>query len=82
MHYHRHEGWWQPLPEREPVHGLPVFRYERPRDPGKEPRGMVQHSGDNSGLDTLYHWTQYVHYEHADNDYDYDDDDDDDDDDE
>ena len=68
---HSHGGWRQPLPRREPLHGLPGFRTEIPWDPGSKPHGLAKQSGDTCGLTiiTLYHWTHWVHHEHDDDDW-------------
>ena len=64
-----HDGWRQPLPGREPVHGLPGFRTERPWYPGSEPHRMAVQTGDMCFNNvTLHHWTSWVHYEHDDDD--------------
>ena len=65
---HSHGGWRQPLPRREPLHGLPGFRTERPWDPGSKPHGMAEQSCNTCGLNYAvgYHWTIWVHHENDD----------------
>ena len=47
---HSHGGWRQPLPRREPLHGLTGFTTERPWDRGSKPHRMAEQSGNTCDL--------------------------------